>query len=138
MPSFLAGDSMAEAVRVLIVDDEPTILLGLSHVLRRTGARVTPCLGRDEAVEAIQSQTFDLALLDVRISGSEAHAGLDLLTLLKQRSPRTHVIVMTAYGTDEVRREAMARGASHYYDKPINLDHLLVLVKDLPTLYSRS
>jgi DNA-binding NtrC family response regulator len=123
---------MAEAVRVLIVDDEPTILLGLSHVLRRTGARVTPCLGRDEAVEAIQSQTFDLALLDVRLSGSEAHAGLDLLTLLKQRSPHTHVIVMTAYGTDEVRREAIARGASHYYDKPINLDHLLGLVRDLP------
>ena len=123
---------MAEVVRVLIVDDEPTILLGLSHVLRRTGARVTPCLGRDEAVEAIQSQTFDLALLDVRLSGSEAHVGLDLLTLLKQRSPRTHVIVMTAYGTDEVRREAIARGASHYYDKPINLDHLLGLVRDLP------
>jgi len=127
---------MAEAVRVLIVDDEPTILLGLSHVLRRTGARVTPCLGRDEAEEAIQSQAFDLALLDVRLSGSEARAGLDLLTLLKQRSPRTHVIVMTAFGTDEVRREALARGASHYYDKPINLDHLLGLLKDLPTLSS--
>lgn len=127
---------MAEAVRVLIVDDEPTILLGLSHVLRRGGARVTPCLGRDEAEEAIQSQVFDLALLDVRLSGSEARVGLDLLTHLKQRSPRTRVIVMTAYGTDEVRREAFARGASHYYDKPINLDHLLGLVKDLPTLPS--
>ncbi len=127
---------MAEAVRVLIVDDEPTILLGLSHVLRRTGARVTPCLRRDEAEEAIQSQVFDLALLDVRLSGSEARAGLDLLTHLKQKSPRTHVIVMTAYGTEEVRREALARGASHYYDKPINLDHLLGLVKDLPTLSS--
>jgi DNA-binding NtrC family response regulator len=127
---------MADAVRVLIVDDEPTILLGLSHVLRRTGARVTPCLGRDEAEEAIQSQVFDLALLDVRLSGSEACAGLDLVTLLKQRSPHTHVIVMTAYGTDEVRREAIARGASHYYDKPINLDHLLGLVKELPTLSS--
>ena len=125
---------MSQAVRILIVDDEPTILLGLSHVLRRTGARVTPCLGRDEAVEAIQSQDFDLALLDVRLSGSEAHAGLDLLSLLKQRSPRTNVIVMTAYGTDEVRREAMARGALYYCDKPINLEQLLGLVKDLPSL----
>jgi DNA-binding NtrC family response regulator len=125
---------MPEAVRVLIVDDEPTILLGLSHVLRRTGARVTPCLKRDEAEEAIQKETFDLALIDVRLSGSETHAGLDLLTLLKQRSPRTHVIVMTAYGTDDVRREAIARGASHYCDKPINLEHLLGLVRDLHQL----
>lgn len=129
---------MTEAVQVLIVDDEPTILLGLSHLLRRTGAHVTPCLGREEAEEAIQNQAFDLALIDVRLSGSETHAGLDLLTLLKQRSPRTHIIVMTAYGTDEVRREAMARGASHYYDKPINLEHLLGLVRDLQTLSSCS
>ena len=127
---------MAEVVRVLIVDYEPTILLGLSHVLRRTGARVTPCLGRDEAEVAIQSQVFDLALLDVRLSGSEARACLDLVTLLKQHSPQTHVVVMTAYGTDEVRREAITRGASHYYDKPINLDHLLGLLKDLPTMSS--
>ena len=129
---------MPEAVRVLIVDDEPTILLGLSHILRRSGAQVTPCLRRDEAETAIRSQVFDLALLDVRLSGSEAHAGLDLLTMLKQRSPSTHVIIMTAYGSDDVRREAMARGASYYYDKPINLDHLLGLVKDLPTPSARS
>ena len=123
---------MPDAVRVLIVDDEPTILLGLSHVLRRTGARVTSCLGRNEAEVAIQSQVFDLALLDVRLSGSEIRAGLELLTRLKERSPGTLVIVMTAYGTEEVRREALARGASHYYDKPINLDHLLGLVRQLP------
>lgn len=122
---------MPGAVRVLIVDDEPTILLGLSHVLRRTGAHVTPCLGRDEAETAIQNQVFDLALLDVRLSGSEARAGLDLLTLVKQRSPRTHVIVMTAYGSDEIRHQAMALGAAHYYDKPINLDHLVGLVRAL-------
>ena len=128
---------MPEAVRVLIVDDEPTILLGLSHILRRSGAQVTPCLRRDEAETAIRSQVFDLALLDVRLSGSEPHAGLDLLTMLKQRSPSTHVIIMTAYGSDDVRREAMARGASHYYDKPINLDHLLGLVRELPTPSTR-
>jgi DNA-binding NtrC family response regulator len=129
---------MAEEVHILIVDDEPTILLGLSHVLRRAGAHVTPCLGRDEAEEAIQKQVFDLALLDVRLSGSQSNAGLDLLTLVKERSPHTHVIVMTAFGTDEIRREAMARGASHYCDKPINLDHLLGLVRNLPTPSSHS
>ncbi len=118
--------------RILLVDDEPTILLGLSHVLRRTGAQVTSCLRRDEAEEAIQNQVFDLALLDVRLSGSGPHAGLDLLTLLKNRSPGTHVIIMTAFGSDEIRREALARGASHYFDKPLNLEYLLGLVRDLP------
>lgn len=122
--------------RILLVDDEPTILLGLSHLLRRSGAEVTPCLGRDEAMDAIRKQVFDLALLDVRLSGTEITAGLDLLALLKERSPQTYVIVMTAFGTDEIRREAMARGASHYCDKPLNLDHLLGLVRGLPQVPS--
>ena len=123
---------MSQAVRILLVDDEPTILLGLSHVLRRAGAEVTACLTRNEAEQAIRACSFDLALLDVRLSGSETTAGLDLLTLLKARSPRTHIVIMTAFGTEEIRREAMARGASHYYNKPINLNHLLRLVRDLP------
>jgi DNA-binding NtrC family response regulator len=120
------------ATRVLLVDDEPTILLGLSHVLRRAGAQVTPCLGRHEAEEIIQNEIFDLALLDVRLSGSEARAGLDLVSLVKDRSPKTTVIVMTAFGSEEVRREAMARGASLYLDKPLNIDHLLDLLQAPP------
>jgi two-component system response regulator AtoC len=123
---------MSGEARVLLVDDEPTILLGLSHVLRRAGAHVTTCLGWREAEEAIQNQVFDLALLDVRLSGSETHAGLDLLTQLKKRSPGTRVIIMTAFSSDEVRREALARGASYYCDKPINLEHLVGIVRDLP------
>jgi len=128
---------MSVATRILLVDDEPTILLGLSHLLRRSGAEVTPCLSRDEAMDAIRKKVFDLALLDVRLSGTEMTAGLDLLALLKERSPHTYIIVMTAFGTDEIRREAMARGASHYCDKPLNLDHLLGLVRGLPQVPSR-
>jgi DNA-binding NtrC family response regulator len=123
--------------QILLVDDEPTILLGLCHILRRSGAHVTPCLRREEAEEAIRNRVFDLALLDVRLSGSEGRAGLDLLTQLKARSPRTHVIIMTAFGSDEIRCEALARGASHYCDKPLNLDHLMGLVRDLPRLPTR-
>ena len=127
---------MSATTRILLVDDEPTILLGLSHLLRRAGAEVIPCVSREEAEEAIQKQAFDLALLDVRLSGTETTAGLDLLTVLKKRSPRTYVIVMTAFGTDDIRREAIARGASHYCDKPLNLDHLLGLLRGLPQVPS--
>ena len=123
---------MPRGARILLVDDEPTILMGLSHVLRRAGAQVTACTGRSEAEEAIQSHVFDLALLDVRLSGTESRAGLDLLAQLKQRSPCTQVIIMTAFSTEEIRREALARGASYYCDKPINLEHLLGMVRDLP------
>jgi DNA-binding NtrC family response regulator len=127
---------MSAPTRILLVDDEPTILLGLSHLLRRAGAEVISCVSREEAEEAIQKQAFDLALLDVRLSGTETTAGLDLLTVLKKRSPRAYVIVMTAFGTDDIRREAIARGASHYCDKPLNLDHLLGLLRGFPRVPS--
>jgi DNA-binding NtrC family response regulator len=127
---------MSATTRILLVDDEPTILLGLSHLLRRAGAEVISCVSREEAEEAIQKQAFDLALLDVRLSGTETTAGLDLLTVLKKRSPRTYVIIMTAFGTDDIRREAIARGASHYCDKPLNLDHLLGLLRGIPQVPS--
>ena len=97
---------------------------------------MTPCVSRDEAEEAIQKHAFDLALLDVRLSGTETTAGLDLLTLVKERAPRTYVIIMTAFGTDDIRSEAIARGASHYCDKPLNLDHLLGLLRGLPQVPS--
>ncbi len=97
---------------------------------------MTPCLSRDEAEEAIQKHAFDLALLDVRLSGTETTAALDLLTLVKERAPRTYVIIMTAFGTDDIQREAIARGASHYCDKPLNLDHLLSLLRGLPQVPS--
>jgi DNA-binding NtrC family response regulator len=127
---------MSATTRILLVDDEPTILLGLSHLLRRAGAEVISCVSREEAEEAIQKQPFDLALLDVRLSGTETTAGLDLLTVLKNRSPRTYVIIMTAFGTEDIRREAIARGASHYCDKPLNLDHLLGLLRGIPQVPS--
>jgi DNA-binding NtrC family response regulator len=127
---------MSATTRILLVDDEPTILLGLSHLLRRAGAEVISCVSREEAEEAIQKQPFDLALLDVRLSGTETTAGLDLLTVLKKRSPRTYVIIMTAFGTEDIRREAIARGASHYCDKPLNLDHLLGLLRGIPQVPS--
>lgn len=123
---------MPASKRILLVDDEPTILLGLCHIFRSSGAHVTPCLRREEAEEAIHNQIFDVALLDVRLSGRDGRAGLDLLSQVKERCPRTHVIIMTAFGGDEIRREALARGASHYCDKPLNLDQLLQLVRDLP------
>jgi DNA-binding NtrC family response regulator len=123
---------MPSIKHILLVDDEPTILLGLGHALRRSGASVTSCLRREDAEEAIRNQVFDLALLDVRLSGSQGYAGLELLALLKECAPHTPVIVMTAYGSEEIRREAIARGASYYCNKPLNLNHLLGLVRQLP------
>lgn len=118
-----------ETPKVLIVDDEPTILLTLSHYLQGSGAQVTKCRERHTAEEALRQETFDLAIIDLCLSGGGLPDGLELVRAAKEANPKTHVIVITAYGTDDLRRQALEHGASGYFSKPVNLDHLLSTVQ---------
>ena len=51
--------------------------------------------------------------------------GLELLSFIKDMHPKTEVIIMTAYGTEEIKEDAYRRGAYYYYEKPIDLSHLV-------------
>jgi DNA-binding NtrC family response regulator len=110
--------------RILIVDDDKPILLGLSHVLRCPGVEVALCSTIEEAEEALRDGHFDLVLADIRMSGIMGIEGLELLTYVKQHHD-TDVIIMTGYGTPEIEEEAYRRGACHFFRKPIDPIELL-------------
>jgi len=111
--------------KILIVDDEPTILLTLSHTLSNKDTTVITSSRMEEAEEALRRYKFDLIIADIRLSGMYGIEGLELLSYVKQISPDTAVIIMTAYGSDELREMAYERGAAHYYEKPIDIDDLM-------------
>jgi DNA-binding response OmpR family regulator len=115
----------------LIVDDEPTILLSLSHYLQGNGAHVTKCRVRQTAEEALRRDRFDLAIIDLCLSGGGRPDGLEVVRAAKQANPSIEVLVMTAFGTDELRRQALEHGATGYLSKPVNLDLLLSVVHHL-------
>ncbi len=117
--------------KILIVDDEPTILLTLSHLLGNKGITVITSSRIEEAEEALARYTFDLVIADIRLSGMYGIEGLELLSYIKKMSPGTEVIIMTAYGSDEIRDDAFRRGAFHYYEKPIDIPGLLDKVESL-------
>lgn len=117
--------------KILIVDDEPTILMTLSHLLNNQDTTVITSNRMEEAEEALSRYTFDLVIADIRLSGMEGMEGLELLSYIKQISPKTEVIIMTAYGSDEMREEAKKRGAFHYYEKPIDIPNLLNKIQTL-------
>lgn len=117
--------------KILIVDDEATILMTLSHLLSNQDTTVITSSRMEEAEEALSRYTFDLVIADLRLSGMEGMEGLELLSYVKQISPVTEVIIMTAYGSDEMREEARKRGAFHYYEKPIDIPHLLKKIQTL-------
>ena len=120
--------------KILIVDDEPTILLTLSHVLSGRDTMVITSSKIEEAEEALSRYPFDLAIADVRLSGMYGVEGLELLSYIKKMSPETEVIIMTAYGSDEMEEDAYRRGAFHYFEKPVDIPQLVDKVRSLGIL----
>lgn len=113
-------------VRILLVDDEPSILSVLSTLLKGRGFETQPALGAAKALEMLRSESFDLMITDVRMQPID---GLELLKRAKGLHPSMAVIVITAYGSVESAVEAMKDGAFDYVTKPFKVDELLITVQ---------
>ncbi|UCF37799.1 MAG: sigma-54-dependent Fis family transcriptional regulator [Acidobacteriota bacterium] len=113
---------------ILIIDDEPAQRQFLRAVLQKTYS-VSSAASGEEAKELLSSRTFDLVVTDQRMPGI---SGIELIPWLKQRSPETPIIVLTAYGTIDSAVEAMKVGADDYLTKPVkNPDELRLVVAKL-------
>src|SRR5450830_1290253 len=98
--------------KILIVDDEQSILLSLTHLLKIPGVEVIACNEIEQAEEALGNSHFDLVIADIRMSGVNGIEGLELLSYVKQHF-ETEVIIMTGFGSPEIEADAYLRGAYH-------------------------
>ncbi|MBI2441118.1 MAG: sigma-54-dependent Fis family transcriptional regulator [Lentisphaerae bacterium] len=112
--------------KILLVDDEPSILSVLSVLLKAEGYEVVPCDGGEKAVELIKNTPFDLMLSDIRMRPID---GMQLLKLAVEHQPAMAVLMLTGYGTVETAVESLKLGAFDYITKPFKLDELLITVK---------
>ena len=109
--------------KILVVDDQRNMRTTLSMMLRGAGYDVDEAADGDEACDRALAETYDLVLTDLKMGGRD---GMDVLRHVKEQSPLTEVIVMTAYGTIESAVEAMRIGAYDYIQKPFTEEELLV------------
>ncbi len=112
--------------KILLVDDEPSVLSVLSVLLKAEGYEVLPCDGGNRAVELIKTQSFDLMISDIRMRPID---GMELLKLAREHQPSMSVLMVTGYGTVETAVEALKLGAFDYVTKPFKLDELIITVK---------
>jgi len=112
--------------RILLVDDEPSILNVLSSLLKGRGHECFPAKGGEQAKELIRNEQFDLMISDIRMSPID---GLELLKMVKSMRPGMAVIMLTAYGSVETAVAAMKEGAFDYVTKPFKVDELLITVQ---------
>ena len=111
---------------VLIVDDEPQMLIAMNETVKRTGFSVATAGSGVEALEKIKSCHYRMVITDLRMP---VVSGLELLKEVKYSSPRTQVILVTAHGTVNNAVEAMKMGAFDYLLKPFSADDLRSVVQ---------
>jgi len=112
--------------RILLVDDEPSILSVLSTLLKAEGYEVVSALGGEKARDFLRNERFDLMVSDIRMSPIN---GMDLLRQAHDEHPGMPVIMLTAYGSVETAIEALKLGAFDYVTKPFKVDELLITVQ---------
>lgn len=114
--------------KVLIVDDEEDMVWSLRQNLNNDFLQVeilTASSG-EEALAVLSSNHIDLVLTDIRMPGM---SGLDLLLEVKNRFPYTVVIIMTAFPSNEFKKEALLRGSLNFIEKPFDIKELRELIR---------
>jgi DNA-binding NtrC family response regulator len=123
-PAAGAGD--APDINLLVVDDEPFFLEGLQKALKRRGMSVETAQNGTEALALLESRSFDVALLDIKMPGI---GGIDLLRIIKDRFPAVEVILLTGHPNVEQALEGMSDGAFDYLRKPQAIEALVLTIQ---------
>jgi DNA-binding NtrC family response regulator len=113
--------------KILLIDDDEGLIHFLGRFFQRKGYEVSACLSGTSAIEKIESESFDLILLDYKMPDLN---GIDILIKIRNSQIKTPVIIMTAYGTTELAIEAMKRGAYDYLIKPFERKELSRVVSE--------
>lgn len=111
---------------LLLAEDRASLRQALAETLNRAGFEVAEAADGRMGMELVEKGGYDLALFDLKMP---VHNGLELLKASRARWPLSPVILLTAYGSVEVAVEAMKSGAADFMAKPVDPDHLLLLVQ---------
>jgi two-component system, NtrC family, response regulator AtoC len=112
-------------LRILLVDDEPSIRLAVGDRLRDAGFEVDLAQDGAEASERVRRAPYDLVVTDIRLPRMN---GLALFRQIRSEHPETDVILITAYGTVEDAVSALKEGARDYLTKPFDVEELLLRI----------
>lgn len=114
--------------KVMLVDDEVTMVQIVTEMLRSEGHEVCPYTAAEPAFEALEEQAPELVITDLYLDKTGAQ-GLEMLRRARALNPPAIVIVVTGYGSIETAVEAMKKGAYDYLEKPFKLEELRLTVQ---------
>lgn len=114
--------------KILVVDDEPNILLSLEFLMQQAGFEVVTAEDGQSALSQASQEAPDLLLLDISLPDI---SGFEVLERLRKESPDLPIIMLTAHGREVEREKGLALGANDYITKPFSTQALVDKVTHL-------
>ncbi|WP_304516781.1 response regulator [Cecembia rubra] len=111
--------------KILIVEDDVVFCKLLTRFLRKNGFEVMDAQSGKDALELLNLNKFELAVLDYRLPDM---TGIEILKEVKRKNPKSKIILITRYGDQDVASKAIDSGADAFISKPINPDELLQVI----------
>ena len=108
--------------RVLLVDDETAVLFAYRKCLRRIGCKVDAVETKKEAEILLNKHKYDVAILDLRLSSSDGEEGIELISYARKCQTDIKLVMITAYGSEEIQNKAYEHGADLYLEKPVSIE----------------
>jgi len=128
-PSSDCGES--ETHRVLIVDDEPAICFAYRKLLESERFGFDICEHVEAGIAHLSVTDYFAVISDVRFAGSDNEDGVHFMSVVRKAQPQAKVILVTGYGSDELKKSANELGAYRYFEKPVNPSLILSLLRTL-------
>ncbi|MFM7309007.1 MAG: sigma-54-dependent transcriptional regulator [Flavobacteriales bacterium] len=119
--------------KILIVDDEQAIRKALREILEYESFEVAEAEDGPSAIKACEKDVFDMIFSDIKMPRMD---GMELLTKLKENGVESPVVMMTGHGTVDIAVEALKRGAYDFIQKPLDLNRILVTVRNASNQHS--
>ena len=115
-----------QAIRILVVDDEPAIRRALRPPLLELGFQVAEASRGEEALQALRAAAYDAVLLDINMPGI---GGIETLRRIRAFAPRLPVLMLTVRDQEEDKVEALDMGADDYVTKPFSTRELIARIR---------